>query len=362
VIPAPPPERSISVDDVLAIHYLLLADDYPRLEDRLVWSLDSARLDTGYELRYRAAFGAFVSADPSRRPHLDAWVANQPRSAVARLARAAHLLASGDQARGEKFIDETSEQQIREMREWYKLAATDISAARSLDSTNLIAHWLAIQMAMHGSSSDVPRAILDDGLRMVPGSLLLRWRYAFALRPRWGGSMDEMLDFADESDSASTVNPRLRLLRGMVPYDSAIVLLHDDRDEEAIAMFTKALSYGDFFLYREDRGALYRSMKRYEEAIVDFESALAQVPALSGARTKRAASLYWLSRQRTGPEAEELLRRAKRDACIAAELDATDENVTRLVDKIPALRPASMGGAPPLSPLTVGNSLLMGRC
>ena len=42
-IPAPPPEPSMSVDDLLALHRALVGDDHARLESRLVWHLDSAR-------------------------------------------------------------------------------------------------------------------------------------------------------------------------------------------------------------------------------------------------------------------------------------------------------------------------------
>jgi hypothetical protein len=61
-IPAPPPEPSISVNDLLALHRALVGDDYSRLESRLVWHVDSARLDTGYELGYRPAFGVLSDA------------------------------------------------------------------------------------------------------------------------------------------------------------------------------------------------------------------------------------------------------------------------------------------------------------
>ncbi len=60
-MPAPPPEPSISVNDLLVLHRALVVDDYARLESRLAWHVDSARLDTGYE-RYRTAFGVLSDA------------------------------------------------------------------------------------------------------------------------------------------------------------------------------------------------------------------------------------------------------------------------------------------------------------
>ena len=114
--PTPPPEPSISVDDLLALHRALVSDDFSRLESRLLLHLDSARLDTGYEPRFRTAFGVFLTGDSSVRPHLDEWVARYPRSSAAHLARTAHFSAVGDDARGTTWARETSDAQFLEMR------------------------------------------------------------------------------------------------------------------------------------------------------------------------------------------------------------------------------------------------------
>ena len=92
-------------------------------------------------------------------------------------------------------------------------------------------------------------------------------------------------------------------------------------------------------------------------------AALAQLPCLLEARAERGGALYRMSRRTSGAESEELMRRGKLDICIAAELDPTDSHVLWEIKKIPALRPASMGGMSPLSPLVLpNNALLAGKC
>jgi tetratricopeptide (TPR) repeat protein len=363
IVPAPPPPQSITLEDLLALHDALLSDDFSQLDARMAWNVDSARADPGYEIRYGAASNVFSVADPRLRPHLDAWVAAEPQSAIARLARAAHSVAMGDAARGTKFASETSEEQFGTMRAWYRIALDDLARARAIDPTNVMLSWLRLHLATHVMGPEARRAILDEGLRSVPGSLMLRGKYAFALRPRWGGSIEEMEAFADESDAASQVNPRFRVLRGIIPYDSAEALSSAKDYDGAIAMYSNALMYGEWWWYRTERGDAYRRARRYEEAIADFDTALAQMPALTEARVSRGVVRARLAAQRGGAEGEELLRLARLDVCIAAELDPTRPALLWDVEHRPELRPTSLGGTGPLSPLgPVAATPLGGRC
>lgn len=394
IVPAPPPEPSLSIDDVLEVRALLLSGDFATLDARLAWNVDSARHDSGYELRYRTYFSVPLAGDSSLRPQLDAWTESRPRSAAAHLARAAHAMALGDKARGTKWARETSPAQFASMRAWYDVARRDLVEAQALDSTSIMAHWLALGMAMSGPARRSPsggpllqqvlreiffalapsgepvampyrsrREILAEGLRIVPGSLMLRWKYGYSMRPRWGGSIAELEELADGWDRDAATNPRLRLLRGLIPFDSAEALAGDDRDAEAIDMYSQALQYGDYWLYHEQRANAYWSVRRNDEAIADFDSALAQLPSLDDARAGRGYLLYFQALKKTGADSAELMRRAKLDICITAELDSTGRRLKWVLKELPDLRPASMGGEAPLSPLTApADNLLAGHC
>ncbi|MEP6644506.1 MAG: hypothetical protein ABJA69_08405, partial [Acidobacteriaceae bacterium] len=49
------------------------------------------------------------------------------------------------------------------MQDWFRRASDDIAAAHRIDSTYIIAHWLALQIMMHGGEPEQRRALLDDG-------------------------------------------------------------------------------------------------------------------------------------------------------------------------------------------------------
>ena len=360
IVRAPAPEPSIDVKEVLDIRYALLRDDFAWLDRRLRWHLDSARANTGYEWRYRDAFGAFATADPTVRPHLDTWAALEPRSALARLARAANASTLASSKRGGKFVSETSTDQLRGMRQWHDSAVADLREAVARDSTNIIAHWLLLNAQIE-QTFESRRAILDAAVRQVPTTVLVRGRYAHGLMRRWNDVVEARDEFANESDSASRVNPRLRLIRGMIPYDSGLTLSEHKHYADAVAMFTRALAYGDYWEYREGRGYAYYFWDQLNEAIADLDGALRQRPADIEPRIYRAWALHELAGRNPGALGEQLLRRARLDVCIAAELDSTDSGLRDILAKRPTLRPASMGGGAPISPRSATATLPFGR-
>ena len=163
---APPPEPALPIAEVEAVRAALVTADHATLERRLVWQLDSARADHGYEHRYRTAFDAFADQDPALSDVLDRWVERLPESSIARLARAEHYSAMAWAARGTRVSSKTSDDQFRIMHRWFDLAKADLAVARKIDSTNVLVYWLALGLGPSGN--DDLRATLDDGLRQVP--------------------------------------------------------------------------------------------------------------------------------------------------------------------------------------------------
>ena len=323
-----------------ALHYALLGEEFQRLDEQMAWNLDSARADSGYELRYRDRLDVFAVADTTLAPHLDAWVAREPASSVARLARGAFYAAMSESARGSDWVSETTESRLRRMLELQRVAGEDLVAAHKGDSTNVLAHWLLLNIVMASGTHEQGRATLDAGLRQVPGSFLLRARYGLSLRPRWGGSLGSMNAFTRETSRDAELHPRLRLLRGYEAYDSASVLHEGKRESEAVTMYTRALSYGDYWLYRTDRADAHYNLEEYQLAIEDYDAALAQRPLYTEARVYRAASLDYLAWQGPeGPQRHALLERAREDMRIAAELDPTSKYLMRVVTKHPGIVP-----------------------
>jgi hypothetical protein len=75
---------------------------------------------------------------------------------------------------------------------------------------------LLMDIGMTRGADSVTKGVLAAGLAQLPGSLALRMTHLNSIRPRWGGSIAEMQQVADNVDGVATINPRLRLLRGFI--------------------------------------------------------------------------------------------------------------------------------------------------
>src|SRR4051812_30485022 len=73
--------------DILSLRRLLEGHEFVRLDSALAARRSEARRSPASESRYVYAYDAFDVADSTLRPHLDAWVAQEPSSPRARLAR-----------------------------------------------------------------------------------------------------------------------------------------------------------------------------------------------------------------------------------------------------------------------------------
>ena len=265
VAEAPPPEPSIARDDVIGIHRMLVADDFDGLDARLAWNADSARHDSGYEGRYRAALDVFDAGDPALGPHLDAWVLHNRISSTAHLARATWRIARASSARGGR-AGETTKQQLDAMFHWGELAKQDLESAEGADPTNALIYFESMGVAMWYGEPAERKALLDSGLAQLPGSLLLRLRYLHSVRPRWGGAVEQMEAQVREADSAAARYPRLRLLHGFVAYDDASALYDRGDYAGAVRRFTDALRNGDTWQYRAERASAYFHARQYQDA------------------------------------------------------------------------------------------------
>jgi tetratricopeptide (TPR) repeat protein len=324
--------------ELVELRRMFLADQFERLDSALLSRQRDVRLAPDREQRYAYAYDAFDGADTLVRPHLDRWVAAQPRSARAWVARALHSGFMASEARGGGFASETTNSQIAAMERWLDLALEDATQALALDSAEVVAQGIRIDAyRLRGDVVEEQRAI-DDALRHGPLSLAVRIRHMESLRPRWFGSRggSEMEQFAQEAQRGSEINPRLKVLLGFPAFDRAITLEEDGQQEAALTEYGRALAYGDFHRYRYRRGRLHMRLDEYEQALADFNRAVAERPSAPYV-IWRAIAYYNLSTRKTAVDEEMLTRRALEDLRWALELDPDDPDVRWVVEQRPRL-------------------------
>ena len=95
-----------------------------------------------------------------------------------------------------------------------------------------------------------------------------------AMSPRWGGSYDAMDKFANESQARVGQNPMLKYLLGFPALEQAKDLQLEEKWEETIALLNHALEVGgDYPEFYVIRGKSLYQLKKYDEAMADFEAA-----------------------------------------------------------------------------------------
>jgi tetratricopeptide (TPR) repeat protein len=280
----PPPHFTVDRLKVLA---LLRDREFDALTQLIESSQKRFEDDFGAEADLALAVVSFHTADPALTPVLDAWVAAQPRSFAPLLARAKHFEAVAFARRGAKLAEETSEEQFQGMRTYLAKAVRDAKAALALHPKLSEAYHVLMSSAMAFGDQETCRRLADEALAMAPYTLRVRVSYLHCQLPRWGGSYEAMDAFARDAQRFADRNPRLTVLMGFVDWDKGKIQRKALQFDEAVRSFTRALRFGDYWEFYEDRGDAYYRMHSYRQAVADLDRALElwpQEPATLGDR------------------------------------------------------------------------------
>ncbi len=322
-----------------ALRAALARRDFGLLERTLVAAQDAFERSVAHEDSLWAAYYGFAWPNPTFEPLLSEWVRSDPRSFSARAARAVHYDALGRASRGRAWASATSDAQISQMTEYLNMAAVDCLAALQARPRLLPCHILMLDVMKAGSAGPLAkRTYVTAALREDPGSYQIRRAYMHSLTPRWGGSHEEMAEFARSSQEHATSNPRLKLLLGYVAWDKGNMAVARGRPSESLPHFEEALRSGDDPLFLSDRGRAYYRLERWALAQADLAKALQLAPngwsygivRLHEAFLYSGGALFMLRRE---AEAAPFFRRA-------AEVDDSDPEVRRWLDYLAQWRPS----------------------
>jgi tetratricopeptide (TPR) repeat protein len=257
---------------------LLHQDKFTELDALLESFQRDFEKDFRKEMILEEAFGAFSAYDPAMESRLHKWVQQFPQSYSAFLARASYFLSRAWASRGSGWAKDTSAAQFEHMELNLNKASQDVTSALKLKGDLIIGFDILISIERLAPTSGSDRPLVERALANWPNSFLIRKAYLYSLRPRWGGSYDEMQAFADAASTYAHANPRLKFLQGFIYLDQGELLSLDKHFEQAVQAHTKALSFGDYWRFRNERAATYWQMKRYAEALEDVNRAMALYP------------------------------------------------------------------------------------
>jgi tetratricopeptide (TPR) repeat protein len=200
---------------------LLNSDQFPELDRRYSALQRDYKKGTITDESLRAAFRVFYATDDALGSKYDAWVAQFPKSYVARLARGIYYKKVAEDRRGGDFISNTTDEQLLGMETFFAKASEDLYASIALDDKPLLSYVHAMDIGAFLGNPGESRRLLDLSLQLDPGNFVAREKYLNFLEPRWGGSVEQMYAFLEECKKAQLSAAHLRSLEGIIVADDA---------------------------------------------------------------------------------------------------------------------------------------------
>lgn len=173
------------------------------------------------DTQLRDAFRVFYDTDPALQANYDAWAAKFPKSYVAHLARGIYYKKEGEKRRGGKFIADTTSDRPLGMDAAFANAMQDLRTSEGLDKRPLLTYLNEMSIALYDGDQSGIQRLLAQSLKVDPQNVIVRHNYMGSLRPRWGGSVEQMTAFLEESRDAGLSTAKLQLLEAVIISDRA---------------------------------------------------------------------------------------------------------------------------------------------
>lgn len=231
----------------------------------------------------RDTYRAFYPTDPQLEAKYNSWIERFPKSYVAHLARAVYYRHVASAQRGSAYIDRTTDEQIHNMESTLKEAAQDIQVSLELTPKPVLSLAEAIDIAGMLGAPDHGRALLDRAISLDPKAFIERVRYMGNLQTRWGGSLEEMQSFMEESRHSRLSQHQFDLLESLVVEEQGWLHIHEDGDTvAAMRDYERAKSLNPDLCLRCAKlevSELLRKQRKYQEAAAALTGVLDSDPS-----------------------------------------------------------------------------------
>jgi len=275
------------------------------------------------ELNEKLAFDSFAADDPSVGDLIEEWIIARPNSFAAHMAMGSYFSWRGWHTRGAGFADQTPSGQFDKMRKFFAQSAEETKMALKLKPKLSIAYAVLLGEARGQSDRAVHQALESDALRLIPASFVIREELMESRYPRWGGSHEEMAEFAQQSQALVKENPYMHWLLGFTDSDEGEMLGIHGKYDQSIVTLTRAIQKGgDYSGFYFIRGETYGQMGSWQHALEDFDRANELSPQDPELLIRRAYTLAELKRPK------EVLP----DLQVVNVFEAPDETSTQLHD------------------------------
>lgn len=175
------------------------------------------------------------------------WLDNAPKSAFALAARGVHFRRAAAKARGGDVISKTPRANLARMALLSEMAVDLLEQAIAREPKLIAAHEALIGVARLAGMDEVHQRAFKRGMEIDKLCSRLTQEHMSSLRPRWGGSYEEMETYAAQLAPFQKERPLIALTLAAIPGDlSTWVLKHPQFKEKVELLLPAAQLSTDF--------------------------------------------------------------------------------------------------------------------
>jgi Domain of unknown function (DUF4034) len=210
---------------------LLRAGDYTALESAT--KEIQAKFESGAlsDIQLRNTYRQFHKIGHQDLTRIDEWLKTAPKSYAAHLIRGLYFKRMDSEGRTGHYINRTSSGSNALLRQYQDLATQELLTSLKLAKKPFLSVFYLLDLTKLGGSREHSLALISAANVMLPNNTLARNRYMSSLKPRWGGSYEEMQEFISRSKEEGLNTAGLNQLEAIMYDDMAFTALqHGDKE------------------------------------------------------------------------------------------------------------------------------------
>jgi hypothetical protein len=217
---------------------LLRAQEFETLESATRQVQEKFEKGALSDIQLRNTYRQFYDLDEQDLAKIKEWKKTVPASYAAHLILGVYFKRKGFDARGDKYISQTPQENIDRMRQYHESAITELGKSLKLTEKPFLSVFHLLDLSKSGGSKEESRALVLAANKMLPSNTLARNRFMKTLTPRWGGSHEEMKQFIAQSKEEGVSTVGLIQLEAIMYDDMAATsLAQGDRQKATTYLF-----------------------------------------------------------------------------------------------------------------------------
>lgn len=262
-------------NELSPLYNLLITKKYSKLNTQIKIIFEKYKNNTINERNLKNILDTFSRVNPELENRISQWITHSPKSSISLYARSLYNYNFAWQNRGNGFWDDLLAGQKQKYKKHLSLAKKDIELAIKLDPSISIFHALNIRI---DDKKSVATQSYTRANTHVKNSFMVNAAYMRHLLPRWSGSLNEMNNFINDNVNNFKENPQLEQLQAFIHIEQGDQFLFKNKYNKALEHYNKALATGKISNAYHQRAIALSGLKRYIEAISNYQSSIKLSP------------------------------------------------------------------------------------